>query len=50
MANTLRYYHFRTRTDGGDARPYAVLGFGIADAVATLREMLYDGEIIVGWK
>lgn len=49
MRNHLRYYSFRTIVDG-KTHTCKVLGFGIQDAVDTLRGMLYDGETIVGWK
>lgn len=45
----LTYYHFHT-VIGGKVRTNKVLGWSIRDAVATLREMLYDGETIVGWE
>lgn len=45
---TLTYYNFHTVIDGRTLS-CKVLGWSILDAVATLREMLYDGETIVGW-
>lgn len=47
--NTLTYFHFRTTIEG-KMHVCKVLGYGIADAVASLRGMLYDGETIVGWE
>ena len=44
----LTYYHFHTVVNGR-TMTCKVLGWSIRDAVATLREMLYDGETIVGW-
>lgn len=50
MSNTTpTYFHFHTVIDG-KVRINKVLGFSIDDAVATLRELLYDGETIVGWE
>jgi hypothetical protein len=49
MEKPLKSFKFHT-VIGDVMRPYTVHGRTVTEAVNDLREMLYDGETIVGWK
>lgn len=49
MKKHLTAYNFHTICEGV-MRPCKVHGHTVWEALADLREMLYDGETIVGWR